>query len=250
MFAFGGSNGITIFNPDEVNKNSIPPKVFLTDLKLFNKSIIPGEKSILKKPIYETDKIVLAYNQNNLSIEFLAIHYSNPALNKYSYKLENYDNEWRDVGNQRIAFYPKLSPGEYIFHVRAANDKGVWNEHGATLKIIVKPPWWKTTLAYIFYVLLIAAIVFAADRYFRQRLVEKEREKNHVRELKQAKEIEKAYYKLEETHEILKATQSQLIQSEKMASFGELTAGIAHENQNPLNFVNNFSEVNTELIEK
>src|SRR6185437_3116169 len=68
------------------------------------------------------------------------------------------------------------------------------------------------------------------------------------RELEQAKEIEKGYYKLEETHEALKSTQSQLIQSEKMASLGELTAGIAHEIQNPLNFVNNFSEVNKELL--
>ena len=76
----------------------------------------------------------------------------------------------------------------------------------------------------------------------------KSAKKTCARELEQAKEIEKAYHKLEETHEALKSTQSQLIQSEKMASLGELTAGIAHEIQNPLNFVNNFSEVNKELI--
>jgi len=70
------------------------------------------------------------------------------------------------------------------------------------------------------------------------------------RELQQAREIEKAYYKLEEAHEALKATQSQLVQAEKMASLGQLTAGIAHEIQNPLNFVNNFSEVNTDLIKE
>jgi signal transduction histidine kinase len=84
----------------------------------------------------------------------------------------------------------------------------------------------------------------------RQRLLSKERERNQAKELAQAKEIEKAYRKLEETHETLKATQSQLIQSEKMASLGELTAGIAHEIQNPLNFINNFSEINTELIDE
>src|SRR5664279_123640 len=75
LFAFGGSNGITIFNPEEITKNSLPPRVFLTDLKLFNKSIIPGEKSILKKPVYETDQVTLAYNQNNISLDFIALHY-------------------------------------------------------------------------------------------------------------------------------------------------------------------------------
>ena len=82
---------------------------------------------------------------------------------------------------------------------------------------------------------------FSFDRFQRARILKAERERTRERELAQAKEIEKAYTEL-------KATQSQLIQSEKMASLGELTAGIAHEIQNPLNFVNNFSEVNKELL--
>ncbi len=137
LFVFGGSNGITIFNPDEINKKSTPPRIFLTDLKLFDKSVIPGEKSVLKKPVYNTKEIILDYNQNNISLEFIAIHYSNPSKNKYAYKLENYDNDWREIGNQHAAFYPNLPPGEYIFHVKAANNNGVWNEQGATLSITV-----------------------------------------------------------------------------------------------------------------
>ncbi|MGB5499529.1 MAG: ATP-binding protein, partial [Maribacter sp.] len=91
---------------------------------------------------------------------------------------------------------------------------------------------------------------FIADRVQRRRLLAKSQAKAKEKELAQAKEIKKAYSKLEVAHTNLKATQTQLIQSEKMASLGELTAGIAHEIQNPLNFVNNFSEVNTELIEE
>jgi signal transduction histidine kinase len=240
-FVFGGSNGITIFDPATMNKNSAPPKVFLTDLKLFDRSVIPGERSVLKKPIYDTKEIELSHDQNNISIEFLAIHYTNPSKNKYAYKLDNYDNDWREVGNQHTAFYPTLAPGKYIFHVKAANNNGVWNEEGATLIIIIDPPWWKTIWAYIFYGLLLIAFIAISNRYLRQRLVEKERAKNQARELTQAREIEKAYNEL-------KITQAQLIQAEKMASLGELTAGIAHEIQNPLNFVNNFSEVNKELL--
>ena len=250
LFAFGGSNGITIFNPDEISKSSTPPIIFLTDLKLFNKSVMPGGQSILKKPINETEQITLAHDQNNITLDFIALHYSNSLKNRYAYKLENYDNDWRDVGNLHEAFYANLPPGNYTFRVKAANDKGVWNEHGATLKITVLPPWWKTVWAYVLYGLLFITMTFAVDRYFRHRLLQKERERSRAKELEQAKEIEKAYYKLEEAHETLKATQTQLIQSEKMASLGELTAGIAHEIQNPLNFVNNFSEINTELIEE
>ena len=87
--------------------------------------------------------------------------------------------------------------------------------------------------------ILIAFLLFVNNR---------NRRKANVFLLKQKEEIELQKYNVEKTLVELKATQSQLIQSEKMASLGELTAGIAHEIQNPLNFVNNFSDVNTELI--
>jgi two-component system NtrC family sensor kinase len=93
----------------------------------------------------------------------------------------------------------------------------------------------------LFTVLAIAGILFRNNR---------QRQKAFVLLQKQKQQIDLQKSKVEQALEDLRNTQASLIQSEKMASLGELTAGIAHEIQNPLNFVNNFSEVNKELIEE
>jgi signal transduction histidine kinase len=146
-------------------------------------------------------------------------------------------------GRRRYVAYTNIGPGKYIFKVKATNSDGIWNEEGISFTVIIRPPWWKTWWAYSIYGLLLMAALFGIHRYQKQKVIRLERERAQKKELAQAKEIEKAYHEL-------KTTQQQLIQSEKMASLGELTAGIAHEIQNPLNFVNNFSEVNNELIDE
>jgi signal transduction histidine kinase len=135
-------------------------------------------------------------------------------------------------------------------HIRASNAYGVWNEEGKSIRITILSPWWRTWWAYAAYVVIFVLLLFVVDRAMRKRLALREQEKNRARELAQAKEIEKAYHKLEEAHEDLKSAQQQLVQQEKLASLGQLTAGIAHEIKNPLNFVNNFSELSIELIDE
>jgi ligand-binding sensor domain-containing protein/signal transduction histidine kinase len=244
QFFFGGSGGYTFFNPGDVVQNSIPPAVSLTGISASN------QKLEFENGIQQAERIALKYNENTISIGFAAIHYSNPNRNKVRYILKNYDSEWHESGNQRFAYYSNVPPGTYHFEVIAANSNGIWNNEGAAIEIQILPPWWRTWIAYGFYVLLFLSGIYSIDRYQTKRLLQKERERTRENELEQAKEIEKAYHNLEVAHENLKDAQDQLIQQEKLASLGQLTAGIAHEIKNPLNFVNNFSELSVELIEE
>ncbi len=232
-------NGLISFNPAEISNNTIPPSVVIESA-----SYLPADNTINKQ-----DTIVLAhgksviklrYNENKITFQYVALHYADALNNRYAYRLEGYDKEWIQAGTQRTATYTNLSPGTYTFSVKACNSEGVWNEKGDSISIVISPPWWKTWWAYMLYSLAAIGVIFSYIAYRSASLTKENKRLEDKVALRTSQ--------LKATVDNLKATQSQLIQSEKMASLGELTAGIAHEIQNPLNFVNNFSEVNKELL--
>jgi len=182
--------------------------------------------------------LVLPFKNNNISFEFGSISTSFGKAVQYQYKLEGYDKNWSVLSSKSDASFGNMSEGNYNFLVKALSPFGNWSETSYSFKVL--PPWHRAWWAYASYVLLIGMSIFTFIRWRTKAL---QKEKNVLEEKVIARTAE-----LNQSLENLKATQSQLIQSEKMASLGELTAGIAHEIQNPLNFVNNFSDVNTEII--
>jgi signal transduction histidine kinase len=238
---YGGIGGLNAFFPGSSNKTL--PKPVLTNLMVSGKSADDIANEIgLETNISEAKSITLPFIYNNLSLEFASIHFSRPEKNKLAFMLEGIDEDW-NFSNRRFASYSNLPPGDYEFKIRGANGDGIWNPEISSLKISITPPWWRTWWAYSLYGILVLFLLWQLHKFQKERTISIERQKTQQRELQQAKEIEKAYTELQ-------ATQSQLIQQEKLASLGQLTAGIAHEIKNPLNFVNNFSELSVELIEE
>jgi len=143
--AFGTEHGIIVFRPDEISDNTTPPDVYITKLKLFNRKVnVDDSDSILHHPIYLTQSITLKYNQNVITFNYVAINHIAPEKTQYQYKLEGFDTEWVHPGTKRDVNYTNLLPGRYVFRVKASNNDGIWNEQGASLEVIVLPPWWKT----------------------------------------------------------------------------------------------------------
>jgi len=234
----GNMNGFYTFFPEELAVDMKPLKLVITDFFFNATSGLTGKDSSFLNSAENKSEVSLAHNQNNFGFKFTVNDYRSAENIRYYTMLENYDQVWHQSGIDKTVYYFNLAPGDYMFKLIAYNSNETKGER--QIRVHISPPWWKTGWAYAVYGLLLILAILTIARTQKQRIIREERQKTQAKELEQAKEIEKAYTEL-------KSTQAQLIQSEKMASLGELTAGIAHEIQNPLNFVNNFSEVNMEL---
>jgi signal transduction histidine kinase len=182
----------------------------------------------------------LPHNQNTVNIDFNTNDVRSRDQIVYTYMLEGEDSGWcRPTPIPESKTYFNLSAGKYSFRVKAKGANGIWGPV-ATISFEVLKPWWIQWWALILYLGALALFTWLVSNY-RARMLKKENSQLEKR-------VNERTVALENSIQELKTTQAQMIQREKMASLGELTAGIAHEIQNPLNFVNNFSEVNQELL--
>jgi ligand-binding sensor domain-containing protein/signal transduction histidine kinase len=231
---FGGPNGVNVFSPDSIHDNPFKPQVMLTDFKIFNKPVAIGNingAEHLPSSIATTSEIFLSYKDYVFSFEFSSSSYAIPSKNRYSYKMEGFDERWVNTdASNRIATYTNLNPGDYTFRVKATNCDGIESEKETAITIHIAPPFWKTIWFRTLAILSISGLVFSI---FRMRVNNIEKQKKDLEKqvtqrtkeiLSQKEEIEsqkenieeknmileKQYYEIEEARRLIKEKNEQL----------------------------------------
>ena len=206
----GGHKGYNKFRPNEIKLIKDTFKFYITDITITNKSLTSfSEKSRNKiTPFMPSfiENLNISHANNNFTFEFASLTYRNPKRNKYAYKLENFDTEWRYTdANQRYATYNNLKSGKYTFLLKATNEHGVWSEHEKKVNIIVHPPFWLTWWAFIIYFFIILAIAYFLYKQANNRLILKNRLRLRELEKKQSDELNhaKLQFFTNITHELL-----------------------------------------------
>jgi signal transduction histidine kinase len=160
---FGSKEGILQFDPKKITTNTIAYPTYIVDIKVSNKDF--EELNTDSISVKYLDKIMLKHNQAMFTIEFAALNYYNQNHINYQYILEGYEKEWHFNGKNRIASYTNVPPGEYLFKVRTIDETNPALSSERSLHVTILPPWWKSTVAYIIYILLLTIFLYALFRF-------------------------------------------------------------------------------------
>lgn len=151
---FGGTNGITAFYPKDISESkSGNHKVTIEDFKVYNNNNISL-----------SDNVELKHNENTFSFQFFLPDYRRLGDATYEYMLEGFDNKWIFSGERNYVNYTNIEPGKYTFKVRSRNRNGKISEV-TEVKLKIKKAWYRSTLAYIIYILILLSIVYFVLNY-------------------------------------------------------------------------------------
>lgn len=193
---FGSVQGLIRFNPDNYIENTYEPSVYVTGFQVHHQELyINKNGSPLEVSITFTENLQLKHNQSSFSIDFAALSYISPGMTEYAYKMEGLDKEWTHIRTNRKAYFTELPPGDYTFRVNLADGNGAFKGKETELHITILPPWWASRLAYLVYVLFVAAAIGYGIRSYHVKVKERNRRKLEI--IRHRKETELYHAKID-----------------------------------------------------
>lgn len=157
---FGSSNGFSYIDPTSIKFNERKPKIVLTNLLINNQQFEKAEEIKANSFIVEEiESITLSHQQNSLTFIVASNNFIKSHKNRFRYRLDNYDDDWIEVEQNRMITYTKIPPGDYTLEVYGSNNDNVWSEEPLLVQIKINSPFWQTWYAFLFYTIVVALVV-------------------------------------------------------------------------------------------
>ncbi len=154
---FGSLGNLVCFDPIAIKEWDFHPPLYTTAFFLYN------QRQNFQKPTYQINSIELKHNDNFFEFEYALLSFEDPEKNQYAYMMEGLDKDWKYVNNRRLASYTNLNPGEYVFKIKACDERGVWQEVANPIAIVIHPAWYNT---WWFRLLIISIIIGISISYY------------------------------------------------------------------------------------
>ena len=239
VLIFGGSQGVALVDPTQFDARGYEPPIVATDVRVAGSGRSSANWS---------DGLRIPSEARSFSVEFAALDYSAPQRIRYSYQLIGFDEDWVETdADRRVASYNNLWPGSYELLVRGSNRSGAWTDELLRIPVTVMPEYWQTTWFAVLAAFGLAALGYLVYQRHLARIRRHERALQ-VMVAERTAELSVAKERAETALQQLRGAQKQLVVAEKMASLGQLVAGVAHEINTPLGIALTAASVQSEQL--